>query len=438
MRGRQGDEGTGGEGDRETRGQGERETRFLPCLLVPLSPSPPVPLSPCPLSFTRSNMHIGIDAHAIGARQGGNETYIRNLIRALAEIDGENRYTIYLANARAAETWRDGFANQHKNFSVKLLPPPTPLVRAPVFLAYELFRRPVDALHVQYTAPPFCRVPVIATIHDLAFEHLPETFTRRGSWQLKLTVRATARKAARIATVSEYSRQDLIRSYHLPPEKVVVTYNGIEPHFTPQPASPSEAEEIGRRFGIARDFLLAVGSLQPRKNLVRLIRAYSKLRGECESFDHQLVIVGRKLWLAGEIFAEVKRQPWADDVILTGYVADEDLPALYRAASAFVYPSIFEGFGLPPLEAMACGTPVVTGDNSSLPEVTGDAALLVDARDEQALANSLLEVVSNQPLRARMREKGIAQARKFTWREAAEKTLRLYRESCGNGSPKAI
>jgi len=377
-------------------------------------------------------MHIGIDAHAIGAQQGGNETYIRNLIKSLAEVDGENRYTIYLANARAAALWRDGFANQFKNFTVRLLPPPTPLVRVPVFLAYELLRRPVDVLHVQYTAPPFCRVPVVVTIHDLAFEHLPETFTRRGSFQLKLTVRRTAKKAARIATVSEYSRQDLLRTYHLPPEKVAVTYNGIEPHFTPQPKSPGEAGEIRQRFGIARDFLLAVGSLQPRKNLVRLIRAYAKLRNENENFTRQLVIVGRKLWLADEIFAEVKKQRWAEDVILTGYVADEDLPALYRSASAFVYPSLFEGFGLPPLEAMACGAPVVTSDISSLPEVTGDAALLIDPRDEQSLANALIEIVNNQPLRARLREKGIAQAGKFTWREAAEKTLRLYREACGS------
>jgi len=374
-------------------------------------------------------MRIGIDAHAIGAQQGGNETYIRNLIKSLAEIDGDNRYIIYLANARAAAQWRDEFTNQYTNFSVKLLPPPTPLVRVPVFLAYELFRRPVDVLHVQYTAPPFCRIPVVATIHDLAFERMPETFTRRGSFQLKLTVRRTAKKAARIVTVSEYSRQDLLSIYKLPPEKVVVTYNGIESCFTPRPSFPNEAEEVRGRFGISRDFLLAVGSLQPRKNLVRLIRAYAKLRSEREGFTQQLVIVGRKLWLAHEIFDEVKKQRWADDVILTGYVADEDLPSLYRAARAFVYPSLFEGFGLPPLEAMACGTPAVTSGVSSLPEVTGDAALLIDPNDEQALANALIEIVNDERLRAELREKGIAQAKKFTWRDAAEKTLKLYQEA---------
>lgn len=374
-------------------------------------------------------MHIGIDAHAIGARQGGNETYISNLIKSLAEIDGDNLYTIYLANAGAAAQWRESFTNRYKNFRVRLLPPPTPLVRVPVYLSYELFRRPVDVLHVQYTAPPFCRIPVVVTIHDLAFERMPETFTRRGSFQLKLTVRRTAKKAARIATVSEYSRQDLLDIYKLPPEKVVVTYNGVESIFTPQPSVPNEAEEIRRRFGVSRDYLLAVGSLQPRKNMVRLIRAYARLRSEREDFTAQMVVVGRKLWLASEIFDEVKRQRWADDVILTGYVADEDLPPLYRAARAFVYPSLFEGFGLPPLEAMACGTPVVTSDVSSLPEVTGDAALLIDPTDEQALANALIEIVNNERLRAELREKGIAQAKKFAWRDAAEKTLRLYQEA---------
>jgi len=379
-------------------------------------------------------MHIGIDAHAIGARQGGNETYISNLIKSLAEIDGDNLYTIYLANAGAAAQWREEFTNRYKNFSVRLLPPPTPLVRVPVYLTYELFRRPVDVLHVQYTAPPFCRIPIVVTIHDLAFERMPETFTRRGSFQLKLTVRWTAKKAAKVATVSEYSRQDLLDIYKLPPEKVVVTYNGVESSFTPQPSVQNEAEEIRRRFGVSRDFVLAVGSLQPRKNLVRLIRAYARLRSERQDFRPQLVIVGRKLWLANEIFDEVKKQRWADDVILTGYVADEDLPALYRAARAFVYPSLFEGFGLPPLEAMACGTPVVTSDVSSMPEITGDAALLIDPNDEGALANALIEVVNNDRLRADLREKGIAQAKKFTWRDAAEKTLRLYQEAYGSVS----
>lgn len=373
-------------------------------------------------------MNIGIDAHAIGARQGGNETYIKNLILALAAIDRENRYTIYLANAEAAGHWSRLFAESHPNFQVRRLPPPTPLIKVPMALAIELRMRSVDVLHVQYTAPPFCPVPVVATIHDLAFEHLPETFTRRGSFQLKLTVRRTAQKAARIITVSEYSRQDIIRTYNLDPEKVIVTWNGVGEGFSPEPSSPGEADEIRSRYGITGDYILAVGSLQPRKNLVRLMRAYARLRDENPDFRPQLVIVGRKLWLASEIFAEASRRQWSDDLILTGYVSDEDLPKLYRAAIAFVYPSIFEGFGLPPLEAMACGTPVIAGNTSSLPEVTGDAAILIDPYDEDALARELLRIVNQPDLRDRMRQLGIEQARKFTWRNAAEKTLQIYKD----------
>lgn len=384
------------------------------------------------------SMHIGIDAHAIGAQQGGNETYIKQLITALAEIDRTNRYSLYLANTQAVAEWRAGFAQAHPNFEIRQIPQPTPLVRVPLYLAYELRRRPVDVLHVQYTAPPFCPVPVVATIHDLAFEHLPETFTRRGAWQLKMTVRRTAQRAARVATVSEYSRQDLLRTYNLPPEKVAVTYNGIAAHFNPTPLAPDEAAQLKTRFGITREFILAVGSLQPRKNLVRLIRAYARLRTERPAFTQQLVIVGRKLWLHHEIFAEVARQPWAADVILTGYVTDEELPPLYRAAAVFAYPSIFEGFGLPPLEAMACGTPVLTSNNSCLPEVVGTAALTVDPYDEAALADGLLRVLQDESLRARLRAAGPARAKSFTWRAAAEKTLELYQSSFAAGFSASV
>ncbi len=370
-------------------------------------------------------VHIGIDAHTIGARQAGNETYVKNLIPALAELDSVNRYTLFFAQKQAAEEWRLRFAN----FSVQLVPAPTPIVRVPVALAFELRRRPVDVLHVQFTAPPFCRVPVVATIHDLSFEHLPETFTRRGRFQLRLTVRRTARLAARVATASDYSRQDLIRTYRLRPEKVVVTYYGVDSRYTPNPASDREAPEARRRFRIERDFVLAVGSLQPRKNLVRLIHAYARLRAEQKGFTHQLVIVGRPLWLFREIFAEIERQPWARDIIVTGYVADEELPALYRAAAVLVYPSLLEGFGLPPLEAMACGTPVVASSTSCFPEILGDAAVLVDPYDEAALARAILTSVSDGRLRAQLREAGLARARRFTWRATAEKTLALYRES---------
>lgn len=370
-------------------------------------------------------MHIGIDAHAIGGQQGGNETYIRNLIKALAQIDAFNRYTLYFNRREAAREWR----GRYSNFEVRLLPPPTPIIRVPVALSVELSHRPVDLLHVQFTAPPWCPSPLVATIHDLAFEHLPQTFTRRGRFQLRLTVRHTARRATRIATVSEFSRADLIRTYNLSPDKVAVTPNGVEEAFSPRSQRADEAMEIRRQFGIQRDFLLAVGSLQPRKNLSRLLSAYRKVRIELGDSAPQLVIVGRRLWLYRQILAEIDRQPWASDVIVTDYVPESVLPALYRAARLFVYPSLFEGFGLPPLEAMACGTPVVTSSTSSLPEVVGNAAVLVDPYDETQLARAMIEATTDEHLRLRLRTAGLERARQFTWKSAAEKTLALYEAS---------
>jgi glycosyltransferase involved in cell wall biosynthesis len=375
------------------------------------------------------NLHIGIDAHAIGARQGGNETYIRQLILALAELDQENRYSIYLAEREAVEEWRSLFARAYPNFSVRRLPRPTPIVRAPVALAVELRRRPVDLLHVQYTAPPFCPVPVVATIHDLAFEHHPETFTRRGSWQMKLTVRRTARRAARVATVSEFSREDLLRTYRLSPEKVVVTYNGVEPRFQPIPEDHREAASVRDRWGIAGPYILALGSLQPRKNLPRLIRAYGALRRRHPQINHQLVIAGRDLWLTGEIHRQVAEEPWAREIVRTGYVPDEALPALYRNADLLVYPSFFEGFGLPPIEAMACGVPVVTSHVGSLPEVCGEAAAWIDPFDEDSIERVMLEVLTNPDRQASMRVAGLEQARRFDWQQTARRTLALYREA---------
>ena len=409
-------------------------------------------------------LHIGIDAHSIGARQGGNETYIRNLIIGLSRLDRDNRYTIYLASRQAAAEWSARFADEAPNFAVRILPPPTPIVRAPVALAFELRRRPVDLLHVQYTAPPFCPVPFVATIHDLAFEHYPETFTRRGSWQLRLTVRRTARRAARILTVSEFSRQDLLNTYNLPREKVVVTWNGIEPGFhplnplntinrgstlapeqrlslaeslatiEPQPKIEQliedESTRIGAKYGLRGGYLLALGSLQPRKNLPRLIRAYAGLRRHRPELNPQLVIAGRELWLTNEIFraldAEIGDAPWRSDIVFTGYVPDADLPALYRGASVLVYPSIFEGFGLPPVEAMACGTPVVTSQAGSLGEICGAAARYIDPFDVDSIERGIFDLLTDKAERMRLISAGIERARQFDWSGTAEKTLAVY------------
>lgn len=370
-------------------------------------------------------MHIAIDAHSVGAQLGGNETYAVNLIEALAATDQVNQYTLFVTKKSAV----DRFWKRWPNFKVRQVFPHTPVVRIPLSLSVELRRRPVDVLHVQYTAPPSAPCPVVATIHDLAFEHLPETFNRRSWMQLRLTVRRTARRAARIITVSEYSRQDIGKTYQIAPEQIVVTPEAAPPHFAPV-TSETELINIRQKYGIDSDYILSLGSIQPRKNLERLIEAYSSLRSlRVRSKLPKLVIAGKRGWLEREIFRAADRSKFGKDILFVGYVAEPDLPALFSGALTFVYPSYFEGFGLPVLEAMQCGTPVIAGNRTSIPEIAGDAALLFDPFNTEAVREALARVMDDAELRTSLRQRGLKRANEFNWTRTAELTLQTYREA---------
>jgi glycosyltransferase involved in cell wall biosynthesis len=369
-----------------------------------------------------SPLRIAIDAHSVGTGLAGNESYITNLIEALAEIDVENRYTLFVTKPAAVER----FSHRWPNFETRLTLPHTPLVRIPLTLVKELRQHPVDLLHVQYTAPPFAPCPFVATIHDLSFEHLPETFKLRSRVQLRLTVRRTARQAAHIITSSEYSRRDLIETYQIEPERVSYTHLAAARRFAPV-SDEAELKRVRDAYGVEGDYILAVGSIQPRKNLVRLINAYADLRrARAKAKLPQLLLVGKKAWLYDETLRALEKQCIPGEVKFTGYVPEADLPALYSGAVCFVYPSYFEGFGLPPLEAMKSGVPVIAGNRTSLPEVVGDAGLLFDPFDEKALAAAIARVIDNPDLRANLRVKGLARAGLFDWRETARLTLRIY------------
>jgi glycosyltransferase involved in cell wall biosynthesis len=371
-------------------------------------------------------LHIAIDAHSVGTGLAGNETYITNLIEALAALDTANRYTLYVTKRAALAH----FTGRWPHVSLRRTLPHTPFVRIPLTFPFELRRRPVDLLHVQFTAPPFAPCPVVSTIHDLAFEHLPETFNRRSWMQMRLTVRRTARTAAHIITPSEFSRRDLIETYNVAPARVTVTLEAAAPHF--RPASAEAVTAVKRRYGIGGDYVLAVGSIQPRKNLVRLVRAYSDLRrSRSQANLPQLVLVGKRAWLYGETLRAVEQSGVATNVIFTGYVPERDLPALYTGALCFVYPSYFEGFGLPPLEAMSCGTPVIAGDRTSLPEVVGDAGMLVNPFDTDAIGAGLARLIDDEDLRATLRQRGLERAARFDWRDTARRTLQVYEQATG-------
>ena len=304
--------------------------------------------------------------------------------------------------------------------------PHTPLVRIPLTLSRELRRHPVDVLHVQYTAPPFAPCPVVTTIHDLAFEHLPETFNRRSWMQLRLTVRQTARRAAHIITVSEYSRADIGRTYGIAPQRITVTPEAAPPNLLPV-TSETELRRIRGSYGIQENYILSLCSIQPRKNLVRLIEAYSSLRGlRPEVKLPQLVLAGKRGWLDGETFRAAERNALGNDLLFTGYVPEPDLAGLYSGAVCFVYPSYFEGFGLPVVEAMQCGVPVIAGNRTSLPEVVGEAGLLFDPFDTQALIKALKHVLDDSEFRASLRIKGLEKAKQFNWQTTAQLTLGVY------------
>ena len=372
-------------------------------------------------------MRIAIDAHSVGTGLGGNESYATNLIEALAEIDQTNRYTLYVTKREAVER----FGNRWPNFSVRSTLPHTPLIRIPLTLSAELRRNPVDVLHVQFTAPPFSPCPVVVSIHDLSFEHLPQTFKWRSRKQLRITVRRTARQASHVMALSEYARNDIVKTYQVSPDKISVIPLAAGNHFRPV-RDEEELQRVRQTYGIEGEYMLSVGAIQPRKNLGRLVAAYSHLRGaKPEGKLPKLVLAGKCAWLYDETLRAIEELELSDSIILTGYVPESDLPALYSGALCFIYPSYFEGFGLPPLEAMQCGVAVIVGDRTSLPEVVGDAGVLVDPFDVNALAAAIEKVISDSNLRAKLSVQGLARAKLFAWRETARQTLAVYQKAAG-------
>jgi glycosyltransferase involved in cell wall biosynthesis len=368
-------------------------------------------------------LRIAIDAHSVGAKLGGNESYAVNLVEALAQIDRANDYTLFVTTGEAFER----FHQRWPNFKVQTTLPHTPLIRIPLTLSAELRKHPVDVLHVQFTAPPFCPCPVVVSIHDLSFEHLPQTFNRRSRTQLRLTVRHSARRADRILTLSEHTRRDVIATYGIDPNRVEAIPLAAPAHFGPVD-DVRELQRVRHSYGINGDYILSVGSIQPRKNLVRLVQAYAQLKSKLQEKLPKLVLVGKRAWLYDETLRTLEASGVQDLVVLTGYVPDADLPALYSGALCFVYPSFFEGFGLPPLEAMKCGTPVLVGNATSLPEVVGDAGLTVDPYDVDAIAGGLEKLINDSALRKILSVKGRERAEMFDWRETARRTLRVYEQ----------
>src|SRR5260370_9369456 len=363
-------------------------------------------------SVVASGMRIGIDCHTIGSGIGGNENYTFHLVRALARVDPYNEYHLYVT--RLTEATRSLVIAS--NFKLIKISPHTPLLRIPVSLPLELWRHPIDVLHVQYIPPPFGRTPIVNMVHDLSAIHLPQFFTRREVWRNRFLFPRAIRRSAKLLTVSRYCREEIVRTYGVDSAEVVVDYPGVSEHF--RRIEGSKLEAVLRKYGVTVPYLLYVGNIQPRKNLRGLLEAFALLKRH-EGITHKLVVVGRKAWLYSDVFARVRELALERELVFTSYVPYEDLPALYSGADALVYPSFFEGFGSPPLEAMLCETPVVVSDRPAFPEILGDSAMLVDPSAPADIARGMLAVIRDDALRQRLVARGVARAKSFRWEEAA-------------------
>jgi glycosyltransferase involved in cell wall biosynthesis len=369
---------------------------------------------------------IAIDAHMVGTGETGNETYVRGLVGGLRELGAEHEYLLYTPDpALLPPSLLGGGARARR------VVPGDNLRRVGWAMPRAARRDRLDLLHVTYALAPWVPCPAVVTVHDISYRTHPETFSARDRLLLSLAVPLAMRRAARVITVSEAARRDIVRHYGLPAAKVVAIHNGVEERFRPV-ADPAALAAVRARYGLPERFILAVGNLQPRKNLGRLIEAFAALRAARDD-DCRLVLVGQPFWRHAELGRVIAARGLSDAVVATGYVPGEDLPAIYSAATVFAYPSLYEGFGLPPLEAMACGTPVVAGATSALPEVVGDAGLLVDPLDTGALAGALARLLDDAALRERLRQAGFARAARFRWREAARSTLGVYEAAMDGG-----
>jgi glycosyltransferase involved in cell wall biosynthesis len=351
----------------------------------------------------------------------------------VGRISGVGGYTARLLEALCPEVGRDGLERLVVFSNREVTPPATPGVdvyarrRFPVRSAWMQLVLPgilrqarPDVVHfTNYLAPLLGDVPFVVSFHDMSLTLLPEAHTLKKRLLTASLVPAVARRARRILVPSESTRSDVARLLDVDPGRIRLVPYAASPLYRPRADAPVPG-------GVRPPYFLYVGTVEPRKNLARTLRAFARVAASLPG--HQFVIVGQEGWKYGEVLEEARRRDLAGRVVLKGYVPEAELPALYGHALALVYASLYEGFGLPVVEAMACGTPVLTSDGSSLSEVAGGAALLVDPRSEDAIAEGLLRLASDGALREALRARGLARARSFSWERTARETIAVYRE----------
>jgi glycosyltransferase involved in cell wall biosynthesis len=385
-------------------------------------------------------MLIGIDAsRAVTARPTGTEVYSQRLIQALLTQESSHRFRLYFSTGPA-----DAFP------SAELRAIPFPRLWTHVRLSWEMAYRPPDVLFVPAHVLPLIHPRAsLVTVHDLGYLYFPEAHPWRQRLYLDLSTRWSAHTAAHVLADSEATKADLVARYTTPPDKITVAYPGYDETLTPV-RNPAAIEAVKARHGIVGDYFLYLGTLQPRKNLARIIAAFATLRQDFGELSRAaqdtalrqaqgtalqsgvtLVLAGKRGWLYDDLFAQVRRlglegpalSGVEGHVLFPGYIPDEDKAALLSGALAFMFPSLYEGFGLPVLEAQACGCPVIASTTSSLPEMAGDAALLVDPTDTAGIAATMQRIAADPALRESLIERGFANVRRFSWTACAQSVL---------------
>lgn len=374
-------------------------------------------------------MRIGLDGKILTLRAGGTGRYAINLTRAMLAEAAAHRPDLEFVVLTGPQTSREVMEEFRGRCEVRFLGAKSSVIRSLTLVPAALRRLRVDVFHgMDHVGIPLvgrsCKY--VVTVHDVIPLILPETFTPRHRLVVRMALARVRRKADRVLVPSRAVKRDVVQRVGYPEGRVVVTPEGCEPRFRPV-RSERILRDVAARYGLPPRYVLAVGTLEPRKNLTTLLEAFARLRrdGEVEA-DLRLVLAGARGWLDEPIFATVRSLGLEKAVRFTGFVDDDDLPAVYSGAALFVFPSLHEGFGLPLLEAMACGVPVVTSNISSMPEVAGAAAVLVNPRDADGLAAAIARLLRDEGLRDRLREAGIARAREFSWEATARRTLDAY------------
>lgn len=377
-------------------------------------------------------MRIGVDYGAALWQGAGIGRYTRGLIEALLRIDREDRYVLLYPRGlpgRPAPFLGQLRQLRADNPHVRLCP--LPLSDRWLAILWQRLRLPLPVEAVcgrvdlffspDFVLPPQLTGRRVVVVHDLAFLVHPECAVPSLEWYLQGAVPRAIARADLVLADSESCRHDLIHLLNVDPARVEVLYSGVEPAFHPL-QEQDQLDTVRARYGLPERFLLTVGTIEPRKNLPRLFEALARIP---QDLRLPVVVVGKQGWLHEDSFAAVEKQGLQSWVHFLGFVPQQDVPALYNLALALTYPSLYEGFGLPPLEAMACGTPVLTSDVASLPEVVGKAAILVDPKDVDSIAEGLQRLLADAALRAELRAAGLIRAREFTWERAARRLLEL-------------